>query len=131
MQPTPGRDLLYAYIGMGQYIDPQAGERASYTWTLEQARKDNNAEAVKELEALQPYPGDFAIERIDGERKWAVHYGRALFIAIRMATSIFISPASRRSIYRADRQAWGDGSAYTVEDRRAATRSCLFRETES
>ena len=37
-------DLLYAYIGMGQYIDPQAGERATYAWTLEQARKDNNAQ---------------------------------------------------------------------------------------
>ena len=99
LQPTPGRDLLYAYIGMGQYIDPQAGEHASYAWTLEQARKDNNAQPVKELEALQPYPGDFAIER-----SMASGSGRCItagsFIAIRMATSIFISPASRRSIHR-------------------------------
>jgi pimeloyl-ACP methyl ester carboxylesterase len=68
-------DLLAAYIGMGQYIDTDAGEKAGYAWTLEQAKRDNNAEAVRELEALQPYPGDTTIEKIDAERKWANHYG--------------------------------------------------------
>jgi proline iminopeptidase len=68
-------DLLHAYIGMGQYIDTAAGERASFAWTLDQARRDGNAKAVSELEALQPYPGDTTIEKIDAERKWANHYG--------------------------------------------------------
>jgi proline iminopeptidase len=68
-------DLLYAYIGMGQYIDTEAGERQSFAWTLDQARRDGNAQAVRELEALQPYPGDTTIEKIDAERRWANHYG--------------------------------------------------------
>jgi pimeloyl-ACP methyl ester carboxylesterase len=68
-------DLLDAYIGLGQYIDTEAGETASYAWTLDQARRDGNVEAIRELEALQPYPGDTTIEKIDAERKWANHYG--------------------------------------------------------
>lgn len=71
-------DLLYAYIGMGQMIDTVAGEKAGYQWTLDQARHDGNEAAIRELEALQPYPGDTEIEKIDAERKWANHYG-ALF----------------------------------------------------
>jgi proline iminopeptidase len=68
-------DLLHAYIGMGQYIDTDAGEKAGYAWTLDQARRDHNAEAVRALEALQPYPGDTTIAKIDAERKWANYYG--------------------------------------------------------
>ena len=68
-------DLLYAYVGMGQYIDVEAGEKASYEWTLAQARRDGNVQAVRELEALRPYPGDTSIAKIDAERKWANHYG--------------------------------------------------------
>lgn len=68
-------DLLYAYIGMGQYIDTEAGEKASYAWTLDQAQHAGNAQAVRELKALQPYPGDTSIGKIDAERKWANYYG--------------------------------------------------------
>jgi proline iminopeptidase len=65
-------DLLFAYIGMGQYIDPKGGERAGYDWTMAQAKADSNTPALKELEALEPFPGDFTT--IDAERK----VGRAL-----------------------------------------------------
>jgi pimeloyl-ACP methyl ester carboxylesterase len=60
---------------MGQYIDTVAGEQAGYAWTLAQAKRDGNATAIRELEALQPYPGDTTIAKIDAERKWANHYG--------------------------------------------------------
>jgi pimeloyl-ACP methyl ester carboxylesterase len=106
-------DLLYAYIGMGQSIDPQAAERASYAWTLEQARKDNNAQATKELEALQPYPGDFAIKKIDAERKWTVYYG-GLFYHHQDGDFYFHLARMSPEYTSADRKAWGDGSAYTV-----------------
>ena len=114
--PSPRSDPICStpYIGMGQYIDPQAGEHASYAWTLEQARKDNNAQPVKELEALQPYPGDFAIERIDGERKWAVHYG-GLFYRHQDGDFYFHLARISPEYTPADRQAWGDGSAYRVK----------------
>ena len=107
-------DLLHAYIGMGQYIDPVAGERASFDWTLAQARKDGNAQAVRELQALEPYPGGFEIERIDGERKWAVYYG-GLFAGRRDGQFYFDSARISPEYTPADRKAWSDGSAYTVK----------------
>jgi pimeloyl-ACP methyl ester carboxylesterase len=64
---------------MGQYIDVEAGEKAGYALTLDQARRDGNAQAIGELEALQPYPGDTTIAKIDAERKWANHYGGFLW----------------------------------------------------
>jgi len=68
-------DLLHAYVGMGQYVATVAGEKASFAWTLDQAKHAGNAQAIRELEALQPYPGDTSIAKIDAERKWANHYG--------------------------------------------------------
>lgn len=107
-------DLLYAYIGMGQYIDPVGGERASFDWTLAQARKDGNAAAVHELEVLQPYPGAFEIDRIDAERKWAVHYGG--LVANRSDAQYYFNLARLSPEYTPlDRKAWSDGSAYSVK----------------
>jgi pimeloyl-ACP methyl ester carboxylesterase len=107
-------DLLYAYIGMGQYIDPQRGEKASYAWTMAQARKDNNRQAIKELEALQPYPGAFENDRIDGERKWAVHYG-ALFWRRQDGDFYFNLARISPDYSPADRKAWGAGSDFTIK----------------
>jgi len=72
-------DLLHAYIGMGQYVDTAAGEKASYAWTLDQAKRAGDAQAIRELEALRPYPGDTSIAKIDAERKWANHFGGLLW----------------------------------------------------
>jgi pimeloyl-ACP methyl ester carboxylesterase len=69
---------LYAYIGAGQIIDFPAQERVGYAWTLAVAKADANAQAVRELEAIVPYPeadGSVAAEKINVERKWSVHYG--------------------------------------------------------
>jgi pimeloyl-ACP methyl ester carboxylesterase len=107
-------DLLYAYIGMGQYIDPLASEHATYDWTMAQARKDNNAQAVRELEALQPYPGGFEHDRIDGERKWAVHYG-GLFWRHQDGDFYFNLARLSPDYTPADRQAWGHGSDFTIK----------------
>jgi len=70
-------DLLYAYIGMGQAIDFEKNETISYQEVLAQARRDNNAQAVKELEAIAPYPGPGALDpaKTAVERKWSVYYG--------------------------------------------------------
>jgi pimeloyl-ACP methyl ester carboxylesterase len=71
-------DWLYAYIGAGQIIDFPAQERAGYAWVLAAAKADGNAAAVKELEAIAPYPeanGAVPFDKINTERKWSVHYG--------------------------------------------------------
>lgn len=69
---------LYAYIGMGQVIDMRENERVDFQATLAMAEADHNAEAVKELKALEPYPdanGQVTRAAIDTERDWSVHYG--------------------------------------------------------
>jgi len=71
-------DWLYAYIGVGQIINMREAERICYDWVLNTARKAGDAQAVKELEAIAPYPepnGALPLEKINVERKWSVHYG--------------------------------------------------------
>jgi len=75
-------EWLYAYIGAGQMIDFTAQERVGYAWVLGKAKADANAEAVRQLEAIAPYPeadGRIPIEKINVERRWSVHYGGLTF----------------------------------------------------
>jgi pimeloyl-ACP methyl ester carboxylesterase len=71
-------ELLHAYVGTGQMIDTRQSEAEGYAFALQQARLHGNAQAVKELEALAPYPGPvgaLTADRIDAQRKWLVFYG--------------------------------------------------------
>src|SRR2546423_8410077 len=75
-------DWLYAYIGVGQIINMREAERICYDWVLNTARKAGDAQAVKELEAIAPYPepnGALPLEKVNVERKWSVHYGGPYF----------------------------------------------------
>lgn len=108
-------DLLHAYVGVGQVIDFRANERVSYEMVLEQARRDNNAPAVKELEGIRPYPGPgpFDLQKLGIERKWSIHYGG---LAAYRPDAEFYFHAGRISpeYTAADRKAWDDGSAFTM-----------------
>ncbi|MFC5568481.1 alpha/beta fold hydrolase [Lysobacter yangpyeongensis] len=71
-------EWLHAYIGAGQIADMRASEAIGYEWALQQARTQGNQEAIRELEALAPYPGPagkLTIERIGTQRKWNMYYG--------------------------------------------------------
>jgi pimeloyl-ACP methyl ester carboxylesterase len=71
-------EWLYAYIGMGQVINGPEAERVGYEWVLQVAEKAGNAQAVKELESIAPYPekdGRVPLEKINVQRKWSVFYG--------------------------------------------------------
>jgi proline iminopeptidase len=106
-------DLLYAYIGMGQAIDFVENERVGYQWTLDTARKDNNAKA---LEAIAPYPeknGALLLKKTNIERKWSVYYGA--LAANRHDADFYYHAARLSPLYTAaDRKAWDDGSAFTI-----------------
>jgi pimeloyl-ACP methyl ester carboxylesterase len=69
--------LLHAYIGVGQIANMREGEAVGYQTVLEKARRDGNAEAVRQLEALAPYPGTglLSLEAITQQRLWVQHYG--------------------------------------------------------
>ncbi|MGB3393868.1 MAG: alpha/beta hydrolase [Stenotrophomonas sp.] len=70
-------DLFHAYVGIGQVIDVRTNERVSFDYGLRTARERGNAEAVREMESIAPYPGDRPItrERIVIARKWPQYYG--------------------------------------------------------
>jgi len=70
-------DLFYAYVGIGQFINMRDNEKISFQYGLEQAKAHGNTAAVKEMEAIAPYPGDQPLtrERIVIARKWPQYYG--------------------------------------------------------
>jgi pimeloyl-ACP methyl ester carboxylesterase len=70
-------ELFYAYVGIGQFINSRDNERISFQYGLDQAKAHGNTAAVKEMEAIAPYPGDQPItrERIIIARKWPQYYG--------------------------------------------------------
>lgn len=70
-------ELFHAYVGIGQVISMLDNERVSFDFAMAQARKENNEQAIRELESIAPYPGNTPItrERIVTERTWAQRYG--------------------------------------------------------
>jgi pimeloyl-ACP methyl ester carboxylesterase len=66
-------DLLYAVIGMGQFVDGKRGEDLSYRYVLERAHAEHNRKAIRILEQLgaPPYPKDGLFV----QRRWLVRYG--------------------------------------------------------
>lgn len=108
-------DLLHAYVGIGQIVDFRENERVGFEWTLARAKADGNAEAVRELESLRPYPGPgpFDVARITTQRRWSVHYG-ALAAGRRDANFYFRAARLSPEYGPADRQAWNEGSAFSM-----------------
>lgn len=71
-------EWLHAYIGIGQISNAPKSERRGWAWTLQQAKQDENAQAVAELEALAPYAeGDAPVplDKLFKQREWLNHYG--------------------------------------------------------
>ena len=72
-------DWFYAYVGTGQFVAFQPNEVMGYQATLDAARNDGNAEAIKDLERIAPFPDTAHPERtianLGTERRWLAHYG--------------------------------------------------------
>ncbi|HWE47041.1 MAG TPA: alpha/beta hydrolase [Caulobacteraceae bacterium] len=71
-------EWLYAYIGIGQLIDGRLNEEVGYRETLAEAGRVGNADAVKELKAIAPYPDPDEgkmLQKVVAERKWDVALG--------------------------------------------------------
>ncbi len=71
-------EWLYAYIGVGQLIDGPESERRGWRFAMDAARREGNAEAVRELEGIAPYGATgrtIPIKNIYIERKWVGYYG--------------------------------------------------------
>jgi pimeloyl-ACP methyl ester carboxylesterase len=65
-------ELFHAYVGMGQIVDMSRNEEVSLRFVLEQARAEDNQEALAELSALAlPYANTAGLMT---QRKWLGHY---------------------------------------------------------
>jgi pimeloyl-ACP methyl ester carboxylesterase len=108
-------DLFHAYVGIGQVANMRENERISYEFGIEQARKHNNAEALKEMETIAPYPGDQPItrERIIVARKWPQYYG-GLSAFKNDSVYFFRAPMLSPEYDQADWQAIDEGSQLTL-----------------
>lgn len=108
-------DLFHAYVGIGQNINTRENERISFEYGLAQARAQGNAEAIKELESIAPYPGDKPItrERIIIARKWPQFYGG--LTAWRAESPYFFNASLLSPEYEAkDRAAIDEGNVFTL-----------------
>jgi pimeloyl-ACP methyl ester carboxylesterase len=70
-------EWFYAYIGVGQLINTRVNEKLGYDFALQQSKLHHNAEAVRELKAIAPYPGTKGLtaKRIGVRSKWEMYYG--------------------------------------------------------
>jgi pimeloyl-ACP methyl ester carboxylesterase len=75
-------ELFYAYVGTGQVVNARENERTGYEHVLAEAQRRGDAEAVKQLQAIAPYPDP--VTGILGQkqqvvRHWEFRYGFALY----------------------------------------------------
>lgn len=68
-------DLFYGYIGIGQMVHTDKGEKISYDFVLEKAKEAHNTEALTELKTIGRPPYADPIPHALVERKWLRHFG--------------------------------------------------------
>src|SRR6185312_1532610 len=70
-------DWFYAYVSVGQVVNMRRNEEDGYAFAVREAKAHGNAVAVRELEAIAPYPGpkDITLDQIGVRDKWEMYYG--------------------------------------------------------
>jgi pimeloyl-ACP methyl ester carboxylesterase len=67
-------ELFYAYVGIGQVVDLQENEQASYQFATDAAAKTDNRRALQQLTAIGPPPYQ-SYKEVLVERKWVQRLG--------------------------------------------------------
>lgn len=71
-------EWIHAHVGVGQVVNTYEGERRAWVFAMDAARRDGNAQAVRELESVAPYPRPGELIDIDDlyvVRRWVAYYG--------------------------------------------------------
>ena len=68
---------LAAFVGVSQVVNATAGEKLSYRFTLDEAKRRRNAEALRDLVALGEPP--YSVDSIMVQRKWLEEFGGGSF----------------------------------------------------
>lgn len=67
---------FYAYISVGQVVNARRNEETGYAFALREATAHGNDSAVRELNAIAPYPGtEVTLDRVSVRSKWETYYG--------------------------------------------------------
>lgn len=78
-------EIYYAYIGIGQEVNPLKGEQLSYNYTLSKAIESNNQKAIKVLKDMNtPYYLTIRnnpkwYKQLKTERKWLTYFGGVIY----------------------------------------------------
>lgn len=75
-------ESFYAYVGTGQVANMPEGEKISYLFTLDTARKLNNQKSIKELEEIGcPVNGIYksGLSGTNIQRKWLMKFGGIVY----------------------------------------------------
>jgi proline iminopeptidase len=69
-------ELFHAWVGVGVVARGEGAEAALHARVLELARLANDTTAIRELEAMEPYPGPgpFSVDRALAVRRWVRMY---------------------------------------------------------
>ncbi|WP_201315173.1 alpha/beta hydrolase [Dyella sp. EPa41] len=70
-------EWFYAYISTGQVVNGRRNEEVGFNYALRKAKEEGNQTAIRELEAMAPYPGSgpLTLDRIGMRSKWEMYYG--------------------------------------------------------
>ena len=108
-------DWFYAYIGVGQVVNVRRNEEVGYNFALRSAKASRNAQAIRELQAIAPYPGTSALtlQRLGVRSKWEMYYGGLTY---GRQNYDFVSDAEQLSpdYSEKDLDAIGKGSAFSI-----------------
>jgi len=69
-------ELLYAYIGIGQFVDFISNEKLKYSYIIDKAKKYHNEKVLGELEQIK-FPNDDFFKDFENYKliwKWLEHY---------------------------------------------------------
>jgi len=75
-------ESFYAYVGTGQVANMPEGEKVSYQFTLDIAKRLNNQKAIKELEEIGfPVNGVYksGLSGTNIQRKWLIKFGGIVY----------------------------------------------------
>lgn len=98
-------EKLAAYVGISQVVDAVEGERRAYAFTLAEAQRRGDQEALADLQAIGPPP--HTLEALQRQRKWLDLYGGQWREPRSMASLIWES-------FGASEMTWFDGVTYPL-----------------
>ncbi|WP_229238438.1 alpha/beta fold hydrolase [Dyella amyloliquefaciens] len=70
-------EWFYAYISTGQVVSGRRNEEVGFNYALGKAKEEGNQAAIREMEAMAPYPGNgpLTLDRVGTRSKWEMYYG--------------------------------------------------------